>query len=404
MSLSRASSAGSGRILTLVLALTVTVAPAAEAQSGLKTNRRWLFALIGAAVAGVPSYAFAGDGSVRTSCTSKTCVGIAAGLIGAGIGFLIGAEFDSRYKRRMAAGPSLSYSFQDVPLDLVPDRLTSFPGGAAVIGLGGARIVLRDGTVRRRAATVRGIEDLAVVPSQDLLILSTFSNLLTFPIGDESAPGQVVDERGGGSLQLFQDNLAVAGLDSLRLLRIQRTAGEVSVATLTEVESFNYITDMSFSDFGRVGWVLMENRLASYTADLEKIAETELPAAGRSVRARGSRLAVAAGSNGVYVLDAADPAAPRVVQHYSGVSFAFAADLDGDLLYVAAGSDGVVVVDLGGAVPTVIGVARQTRFATDVVVTESGEVWILDRDGRRVQLADLRGRAGGETRGSRGGN
>ncbi len=401
MSLSRASSAGAGRALILALAFTVALAPAAEAQGGFKSNRRWLFTLIGAVVAGVPSYAFAGDATVKGNCTSKTCVGVAAGLIGAGIGFLIGSELDSRYKRRMAAGPSLTYSFQNVPLDLVPDRLTGFQGGAAVIGLGGARIVFRDGTVRRRAAGVRGIEDVAVVPAEDLLILSTFSNLLTFPVNDDVAPGQVVDERGGGSLQLFQNNLAVAGLDSLRLLRIQRTAREVSVATLTEVESFDYVTDMAFSDFGRIGWVLMEDRLASYTADLEKIAETELPAAGRSVRARGSLLAVAAGSNGVYILEAADPAAPRVVQHYSGVSFAFAADLDGDLLYVAAGSDGVVVVDIGGSVPTVIGVARETRFATDVVVTESGDVWILDRDGRSVQLADLRGRGGGETRGSR---
>ncbi len=401
MSLNRASSAGCGRILTLALALIVALAPAAEAQSGFKSNRRWLFTLIGGVVAGVPAYAFGGDGTVRTNCSSKTCVGLAAGLIGAGIGFLIGSELDSRYKRRMAAGPSLNYSFQSVPLDLVPDRLTGFPGGAAVIGLGGARIVFRDGTVRRRAAGVRGIEDVVVVPSEDLLILSTFSNLLTFPVGDDAAPGQVVDERGGGSLQLFQDNLAVAGLDSLRLLRIQKTAQEVSLSTLTEVENFNFVTDMAFSDFGHVGWVLMEDRLASYTSDLEKIAETELPAAGRTVRAQGSRLVVAAGSNGVYVLEAADPAAPRVVQHYSGVSFAFAADLDGDLLYVAAGSDGVVLVDIGGAVPTVIGVARETRFATDVVVTEGGDVWILDRDGRSVQLADLRGRASGETRGSR---
>ena len=106
--------AGAGRVLTLALALTVTLAPAAEAQSGLKSNRRWLFTLIGAVVAGVPSYAFAGDATVKGNCTSRTCVGVAAGLIGAGIGFLIGSELESRYKQRMAAGPSLTYSFQNV--------------------------------------------------------------------------------------------------------------------------------------------------------------------------------------------------------------------------------------------------------------------------------------------------
>ncbi len=60
-----------------------------------------------------------------------------------------------------------------------------------------------------------------------------------------------------------------------------------------------------------------------------------------------------------------------------------------------------MVVDIAGAVPTVVGVARETRFAADVVVAEGGDVWILDRDGRRVQRADLRGRTEGATRGSR---
>ncbi len=299
----------------------------------------------------------------------------------------------------MASGPSLDYTFREVPLDLLPDRLTGFSGGAAVVGLGGARIVMRDGTVRQRASGVRGIEDVAVLPEQDLLVLSTFSNLLTFPVVDDARPGRVVDERGAGSLQVFHDNLAVAGGDSLRLLRIERGETDISVATLAEIGNADYVTDMAFSDFGRIGWVLMGSRLVSYTAALERIAEFELPAAGRTVRAQGSQLAVAAGSHGVYLLEAADPAAPRVVQHFDGVRFAYAADLDGDLLYVAAGPEGVAVVDISGAGPTVVGVAREPRFATDVVVTESGDAWILDREGRSLQLADLRVRAGGETSG-----
>lgn len=395
------SLAGAQRALTLALLLSVTLPQVAEAQGGLKGKRRWLFGLLGGVVAGATAYAFAGDDGPTASCGNKTCMGIAAGLIGGGIGFLIGSDLDSRYKRQMVSGPSLDYSFRNIPLDLVPDRLTGFPGGAAVIGLGGARIVLRDGTVRSRAAGVRGIQDVAVLLDEDLLILSTFSNLLTFPLTDDTAQGQVVDERGGGSLQFFRENLAVAAPDTLRLLRIEREAQRVSMATVAEVENLEYVTDLAFSSFGRIGWVLMENRLASYTADLEKIAEIELPAAGRTVRTDGSRLAVAAGSNGVYVLEASDPAAPRVVQHYAGVSFALAADLDGDRLYVAAGSQGVAVVDISGAEPTVLGIARATGFAADVVVAEAGDVWILDRDGRRVQLADLRGQTAGATRGSR---
>ncbi len=298
--------AQASRLLAAVLILLVALPAAAEGQGGLKANRRWVFGVLGALAAGVPAYAFAGDGGGKFSCSSKACVGTAAALIGGGIGFLIGGELDSKYKRRVGSGPSLDYDFREVALDLVPDRLTGFSGGAAVVGLGGARIVMRDGTVRERASGVRGIEDVAVLLQQDLLVLSTFSNLLTFPVVDEARQGQVVDERGGGSLEVFRDNLAVAARDSLRLLRIEREPTDVSVATLAEIENDDYVTDMAFSDFGRVGWVLMGTRLVSYTAALERIAEFELPEAGRTVRAQGSQLAVAAGSHGVYVLDAAD--------------------------------------------------------------------------------------------------
>jgi hypothetical protein len=289
----------------------------------------------------------------------------------------------------MEAGPNLSYTFREIPLDLVPDRFTGFPGGVAVAGLGGARIVFRDGTVQQRAWGVRGIEDIAVLAEQDLLVLSTFSNLLTYPVTDSAAQGQVVDERGGGSMEVFSDRLAVAGLDTLRLLRLRGQGRELTAETVSGVEQRDFVTDMAFSDFGRVGWVLAENRLTSYTSDLEIIGVTELPAAGRAVRARGSRLVVAAGTHGAFVLDVADPGAARVVLSYEGVRFAYAADLRGDLLYVAAGPEGVAVVDISGSQPRVVGVARHPRFATDVVVTECGEVWILDRDGRSVQIAEF---------------
>ena len=190
-------------------------------------------------------------------------------------------------------------------------------------------------------------------------------------------------------MEVFSDRLAVAGLDTLRLLSFKGQGSELAVETLLGVEQRDFVTDMAFSEFGRIGWVLAESRLTSYTSNLEMIAVTELPAAGRKVRARGSRLVVAAGTHGAFVLDVADPSAARVVLTYEGVRFAYAADIHGDLLYVAAGPEGVAVVDISGSEPRVVGVARHPRFATDVVVTEGGEIWILDRDGRSVQIAEF---------------
>jgi hypothetical protein len=380
---------GSRRSLTLALALSVAVPATGWAQGSPKSYKKWYLAIGGAIAVGIPAYAFTSESGFNSACSSKECVGMVAALIGGAIGFLVGTEMDRTYARRMAAGPTLNYSFLDVPLDLVPDRMKGFPGGAAVIGVGGARIIRADGSVASRGVGVRGIEDLAVLPAPDLLVLSTFSNLLSFSIQSDTAQGQVIDERGGGRLADFQGNLAVAGFDSLRLLSIGRTDGDVAVRALASLENLDFVTDMEYSSARRIGWVLMENRLAAYRADLEKIGEVELPAAGRSVRADGNRLAVAAGTNGVYVLDATDPADPRVVQHYSGARFAYAADLEGEYLYVAAGAEGVPMIDISGEVPRVVGVARELRFVTDVVVSGPGQVWILDRDGQSVQIADF---------------
>jgi hypothetical protein len=221
------------------------------------------------------------------------------------------------------------------------------------------------------------------------LLLSTFSNLLSFGIASDTAYGQVIDERGGGSMEVFASRLAVAGLDSLRLLDIRREGDYVSVETVGGVENYDYVTDMAFSDDRSIGWVLSEERLTSYEGGLRKIGEVTLPAAGRTVRAQGNRLVMAAGSSGVLVLDSTDPARPRVVLHYQGVRFAYAADLDGERMYVAAGSEGVALVDISGTDPRVLGVARETRFATDVVVADRNTVWIVDRDGKSVQIADF---------------
>jgi len=265
-----------------------------------------------------------------------------------------------------------------------------------VVGMGGARVIRTDGSIQPRGSGVRGIEDVAVLPTLDLLISSTFSNLLSFSIASDTAYGQVIDQRGGGSMEVFANRLAVAGLDSIRVLDIRRDDDYVSVETVRGVENSDYVTDMAFSSDRDIGWVLREERLTSYEAGLRRIGEITLPAAGRTVRAEGNRLVVAAGSSGVFVLDSTDPARPRVVQRYEGVRFAYAADLDGDRMFVAAGPEGVALVDISGSEPRVLGVAREARFASEVVVSDTGAVWIVDRDGRSVQIADFGTRVAGE--------
>ncbi|HSG80778.1 MAG TPA: hypothetical protein VLC48_00905 [Gemmatimonadota bacterium] len=393
----RASSrrwAASWRPLLLALAILVAVPQPARGQE-YKGKRKFIYAVIGAVLVGVPTYISASDGEYDNFCSSKTCMGVVGASVGALIGFLIGNEIDAKHERRMAAGPSLDYQHRNVPLDLTPDRMVYFPGGAAVAGVGGARIVYRDGRTLMRGSGVRGIEDIAVLPSLDLLVLSTYSNLLAFPIEGDTAQGEVIDERGGGAMEAMDGLLAVAGLDSLRLLRVRRGAVALATEPVAGIAHSEFVTDMTHSRFGQVTWLLIEDRLVAYNALFEKVGELQLPVAGRAIRTDGSRLAIAAGSEGVFVFDVRDPALPRIVLEYKGVRFAYAADLEGDRMYVAAGPEGVAVVDISGSEPRVLGVAREVEFASDVLAAGDGEMWILDREGRRVQIADFATEAAG---------
>ena len=388
------------RALLLAMAVLV-VAPQPVFAQEYKGKRKYIYAVLGFVVIAVPAYIAADDDDKSNFCDSKACMSILGGAVGALVGFVIGSEIDSKNERKMAAGPSLDYTYRNVPLDITPEHIAYFPGGAAVSGVGGARVVYRDGLMLSRGSNVRGIEDIAVLPDLDLLVLSTYANLIAFPLRGDSVQGEVIDEIGGGAIESFDDRLAVAGFDSLRLLQVQEGATSISTRQLAGIENTEFVTDMTYARYGRVSWLLFQDRLVAYNSSFEKLGELQLPVGGRSIRSDGSRLAVAAGSNGVLVLDARDPTLPRVVLEYKGVRFAYVADLEGDQLFVAAGPEGVAVVDISGAEPRVLGVARNVKFASDVIPVGNGEMWILDREARRVQIAEFTTEAAGEPGSSR---
>ena len=377
-------------ILTVLVAAAVMLTPlTAEAQGEYNSHRKWWYAAIGAVVVGGATFALTGDLEAGSGCSSQACITAVSTVMAGGVGFLLGRDVDRKRERRFRAGPSLRYDYENFGLGMVPDRLTGFPGGAAVVGLGGARIVMKDGTTRARGLGVRGIEDVAVFPASDLMVLSTPTSLIAFPIRDDEGQGTVIDEQGGGAMETVNDNLAVASRDSLRMLALRMRDEEISTETMAGFETFDYVADMAFSSYDGLTWVLTDDVLTAYNSDLEMVGEVILPAPGRTVRVQGSRLVVAAGTNGVFIVDATDPETPEVVGEFTGVRFAYSADIDGDLVYVAAGNEGVAVIDASDPQVELVGVAREVRFASDVAVTGDSELWILDREGRLVQRAEI---------------
>ena len=358
---------------------------------GLKGGRRFLFALVGAVVGGVPAYLFAEErgGGV---CTSRTCLTALGVTFGGTVGFLIGLEQDHKHTRQMRRGPTLAYRPRTIPLGIVPEEMVPFGSGAVVTGIAGASLVYPDGRVLPRARGIRGIEDAAVLESQGLVVFATGSGLLAFPVAGDTVRGALIDRTGGSALEAVESELAVGGVRELRWLRVTGPPEEPSAETTATAQAPDLVYDVAWNPFQRVAWAVSGDRLVAYApGTLEPLGELRLPGTGLRVRVEGDRAVVAVGSEGVLLVDISDPAAPRPVRQIEGMRFAYAADLAGDRLYVAAGPEGLIAIDISDEdSPRVVGVGRSARFVRDVFERD-GEVWVLDREGRKLEIAELEG-------------
>jgi hypothetical protein len=88
------------------------------------------------------------------------------------------------------------------------------------------------------------------------------------------------------------------------------------------------------------------------------------------VASHGGRLLVAAGSEGLLLVDVSDPADPQRLASLELAGPALSLSVDGDTAYVAMGGAGVAVVDVAGAQPTLSGTLSLPGFAAAATVTD----------------------------------
>jgi hypothetical protein len=104
-------------------------------------------------------------------------------------------------------------------------------------------------------------------------------------------------------------------------------------------------------------------------SDPQRIARTSLTTGfGQplSVAARGSELFMAAGLDGLVVVDATDPASPKRKASLGLPTPAFDVELAGDRAYVAAGAGGLAEITLGTGAPTLSHASLVPGYATGV--------------------------------------
>ena len=95
---------------------------------------------------------------------------------------------------------------------------------------------------------------------------------------------------------------------------------------------------------------------------LVKIGSVPLAGSGLRFTIEQSLAAVAMGEKGVALFDIADPTQPKLKTVWTASHFAYDVSIDGARLYVAAGPEGVYLVDLSGDAPRTIGLGPLAGF------------------------------------------
>lgn len=375
-------------LLAVVMALLPAAEAAAQEAAGPRAYRRWLFAAVGATIGAVPALLSRPSGTESGVCVSRSCLASVATVAGATIGFMIGRERDAAAALKYVSGPSARLHRESVDLRLLPEDVAVFDGGAVVIGREGIAAVGTDRVPRQRGGQLRGVASAVAVPAHDALLATTTSGLFSFALRGEQPDGRIVMNEPGGALEVVGASHVVMGSGPLlRRLRLSGQGPRIEVTEEARADAAGtVVTDLAYASYGGVLWTLARERLMARSASgLEELGSVRLPATGRSISLSGDRAVVAAGTEGLVLVDIERPEAPRVVAHIRGIQFAHDAVLMDRTAYVAVGRGGVLILDLEDpSRPRTVGVVRDIGFASGLARGATDEIYVVDREGQRL--------------------
>jgi hypothetical protein len=141
------------------------------------------------------------------------------------------------------------------------------------------------------------------------------------------------------------------------------------------------VRDVVLDESRALLWASTDRELVALriTGDsLVQIGSVPLSGIGLRVVIEKGIAAVAMGEKGVALIDVSDPLHLKSRGDWTTSRFAYDVSLDGTRLFVAAGPEGVYLVDVSGGTTRTIGLARALGFAS-ALVSHDGHTFILDR-------------------------
>jgi len=374
----------------VVLLLLAFLHPTAEvvAQDAPGSHRRWLLALAGGVVLGLPA-ALADPFPVQLgSCNEPGCVAPVAAAVGVTVGFLLGKERDEAAARRFVAGPRLQLPREGVALPFTPERVVPVEGGAVALGVSGMAHLAWEGP-DPTVGSARGMAAGAAFPERGLLLTVRPDGVFAFSLLFRDVRGRLLAGSPGGTgiAALGPDQVAVLGGGGIRILELDGGLAELGLREVGTASSGEPPVAAAPVAGSHLLWVLTRTRLAAVdTEQFRELGGVEIPILplGMDVDAASGLGVVAGGSQGLLILDLTRPAEPVVLHRYTGVREVKGAVVEGRLVYVAAGDQGFVVLDLSDPLaPEVVGVSRNLGDPSSVQRGVDG-LLVTDRAARRL--------------------
>ena len=337
--------------------------------------RAVVLGIVGAVVGGLASFGF-GKGSGGGRNFGTMAIGATAGGLA---GFFVGRQLDERRAIAFRGTPSLKIPNVDVELEGDPSVLTLRDSTAAVGGSAGVQIFAsmdeRLILVTRRAAGLHGVDALDIAPRSGWLALGSRTGLYLYP--PLTGPGLLVRRASVNAVAAAETRVFVAIDDRIESVPVLSDSVREYPGTTLD----GPVRDLQLDEAHAVLWASTDHSLVALriTGDsLVKIGSAPLVGSGTRFTIRKTLAAVAMGEKGVALFNVADPTRPVLMTVWTVAHFAYDVSIDGSRLYVAAGPEGVYLVDVGGDNPRTIGLARSLGFAS-AIVSGDGHTFILDR-------------------------
>ena len=337
--------------------------------------RSLVFGVVGAVLGGLAAFGFSkGSGGQRNVGT--IAVGAAAGGLA---GFFVGRQIDERRAIAFHGIPQLRVPNVGIELEGEPSVLAYRDSITAVGGSTGvqmfadidSRLVL----VSHRAAGLHGVDALDLAPGSKWLAIGSRAGLYLYP--PSRGPGILVRRASVSAIAAAETRVFVAFDNRVESVPVQAD----SVRDYPGLTLDASVRDLVIDEARAVLWASTDHSLVALriTGDsLVPIGSVPLAGSGLRVTIQQSLAAVAMGEKGVALFDIADPTHPTLKTVWTAAHFAYDVSIDGSRLYVAAGPEGVYLVDLSGQTPRTIGLARSLGFAS-AIVSGDGHTFILDR-------------------------